>query len=179
MADGEGHYSRDCQRLTNYLQSQQPRTGEFWSVDLHEAPHGWLGFAAHVLGPHLGNVRFRAWLDCGDFIIQGLKGLFTGGLGAWGVCLEEEGCHTRGLASSQPDALRIFTLLQSQLRTPDVKVQCTGRPLCHCYRAALQGTWCYFHLPALVKVVAQVMGQDRHPASWWKECQNSEVMLGH
>lgn len=60
MADGEGHYSRDCQRLTNYLQSQQPRTGEFWSVDLHEAPQGWLGFAAHVLGPHLGNVRFRA-----------------------------------------------------------------------------------------------------------------------
>ena len=52
MADGEGHYSWDYQRLTNYLQSQQPRTGEFWSVDLHEAPHGWLGFAAHVLGPH-------------------------------------------------------------------------------------------------------------------------------
>lgn len=46
--------------LTNYLQSQQPRTGEFWSVDLHEAPQGWFGFAAHGLGPHLGNVKFRA-----------------------------------------------------------------------------------------------------------------------
>lgn len=77
-------------------------------MDLREAPQGWLGFAAHALGSHLGNLRFGCDLTVGTSLSKDSKGLFTWMLGAW--CMLGKGCYA-GLASSQPNALRIFTLL--------------------------------------------------------------------